>query len=527
MTTHPFFVRLRFLRIYTSIVCFCFVQSVSAQLEISSSVPTSSAEALHVGVGTAQFELEIFNSSSPQTIETIEINQPVEVRIVSAEYELNGMTYPAPVTEHTISVNTVLQSSQHMKITYHKTANCEVIPQATSGFSVSVIDNISVITDSYTEQVESNSYPVLFPGLIMNTPESPNNNIEVEYREYFTDSIEIKNAARAGSVQNMIVTMKWETEELLTIDNMQIAGVGSVPFDVTGNTVAIEIDKTILTDIGFADSTLHADSSLLIIPTFFAEDYFPSLKTTYIVDYRVDNEVCTRLENAMGIVYYTQQYPVPEVTISRFVENKANYCGQKFKATYTITPLSDSIPSHYLLDTYVDFINNGFIVESVIFNGQVLSDEGGRYYLNNGIDLDGNSQLSDYDGSGSFEIQVIASPIYNETVFNHRIFFRFWGEKINGDAYVMTSDTYERTKTANSYASGDATLDDRTHPIGNFTFDYTAKVENAKYICMDYDVYVKLPDGSLSLASVNNGVYNGSYSSTLTACQQDILTFKL
>lgn len=130
----------------TLILVVCSYSAIS-QIEINSQVPTGYAEALHVGVGTAQFGLEIRNNNKQTIVQRIQFDQPSGLKIVSAEYILNGVTYPAGVSDNVIIINTILAPSQTMDVIYTKRATCAIVPIAVSGYSLQVIDGVTVYFD--------------------------------------------------------------------------------------------------------------------------------------------------------------------------------------------------------------------------------------------------------------------------------------------------------------------------------------------------------------------------------------------
>ena len=132
------------------IVSFVLFQINSfSQIELNSVVPTGYNEALNVGVGTADFTLEIVNGGVFTTIQSVVFQQNSGIEIESANYTIYGISYSATITNvNTISINHALESTKKLTVFYKKRATCSVIPNAPTGFSLQVND---IVTVNYTE----------------------------------------------------------------------------------------------------------------------------------------------------------------------------------------------------------------------------------------------------------------------------------------------------------------------------------------------------------------------------------------
>ena len=516
------------------IVSFVLFQINSfSQIELNSVVPTGYNEALNVGVGTADFTLEIVNGGVFTTIQSVVFQQNSGIEIESANYTIDGISYSATITNvNTISINHALESTKKLTVFYKKRATCSVIPNAPTGFSLQVNDIVTVNYTEGTKNVTTNSYPVVFPGLQVNTPASPNNNISVEFLQSFTDDIPISNVVNSGKVQDMVFTMQWETNNALSVTGMTIEGnsiTQSIPFTFIGNAVEVQITKDILGSLGYTDSIFNASNSIILHPTFTVNTYFPNLKTRYSIDYKAFGNVCSRLENAEGVIYYTQIYPAPSITYSKNVLQRANWCGNKYIAEYTITNSASNIPSNYLLNSYVTFENYFSQIESVEVNGVIVPKVGNKYFLKTNKNLNNDTILSDIAGADVLTVKVIVSSIYNSDIFYTGFAIIFNGLKIDNQLYTQSLGLVrDEKRNASSYVTGPATLDEKLLPSGSFTFSYNAQINPFyKNAFLDYNVYVKLPDGSLLNPVIQGESYNGTNSTVISACMGDPLVFQL
>ena len=539
MTTNPFSMRLRFLRVYTCVVCFCFTQFSFAQFEIATTVPTGFQQALHVGVGTAHFSVEITNGNSPISLQSIEISQPTGLDIVTASYFLNGQQHTADIQQNNILINQTIPAGSQFIVQYQKRATCTLIPVAASGYSLQVIDEVEVKYVGGTKTTTTNSYPVLFPGLQVNTPSSPLNNIAVALMEEFTDEIPIINARNAGSVQDMIFTMQWALPNALEIRSLELVGPGAtitLTFTSTPTSLTVALPKSVLEIVGFEHGIMKAQESIILKPTFLVKNYSAQLQTMYSIDFKAFSTVCNRTENASGLIYYTQEYPNPILTVSREVIQYANYCGKNYIADITLHNLAHNIPSNYLLNLSVSLSQFNSTVISVRNpeTQEELPVLNGRYIITTGTDLTGDGEFKDLPGGQSITIRVEAAPIYIESYQNTGVTLRFYGEKIDGLEINRHYGNVDQLRNTHSYATGPGTLDQRKNPTGDFSFFYAAEMspfielENISPHFLEYAVYVQTPDGEKSLATTSSeNKYEGEIIKTITACQNDDLSFKL
>ena len=281
-------------------------QALFAQLEFETTVPTGFDEAINVGVGTGYFETIVKNKSGVETITGIKVTplgglDGLEI-LANATYEYNGTVYSASVTGDLIQTNgsVRLMAGEQIKFLYEKRAKCSIVPQASSGYSMQVVDDISVLGTDYSEQ--TNSYPVLFPGLSVIVPESPLNNKQVEYHENFSDEVSIKNEQNSGKVNSLIIRMEYN-RQVISVNKIEIQGsAGTIERNISSNNVAIRLESSDLESLGFENGIMPANSQFKVVSYGRVEEYSATTQVKYSVDYIAFNETCQRLKNAEGIL---------------------------------------------------------------------------------------------------------------------------------------------------------------------------------------------------------------------------------
>ena len=510
-------------------------QTLFAQLEIETTVPTGFDEAINVGVGTGNFETIVKNKSGVETITGIKVTplgglDGLEI-LTNATYEYNGTVYSANVTGDLVKTNgsLPLYAGEQITFNYEKRAKCSIVPNASSGYSMQVIDDITVLETSYSEQ--TNSYPVLFPGLSVIVPESPYNNVDVEYLEEFTDTVTIRNEANAGSVNHLILQME-RAKDILSVYNVDVLFNGqrlSFPFS-TLQDVRIELNSSDLEHLGFSNGIMPSNSQFQMIVSGRVEKYAATTQVRYSADYKTFGISCNRLRNAEGVKYFQQQYPNPQLAITSNIISTGNYCDKRIVVEFTIENTSASVPSNYLLDMYIDtksLIN--IDIESITCNGLPLQISNGRYYLNVLDDLDQDGRNSDYDGKSSITLCVVAKPRYWRNSFQHKLLLNVWGTKINGETYYKLIGGTQQSEDKHSYVTGDATIDSELKKYGKFTFEYYADIWEGERL-IDYSVHIKSPDSLINISGQRNGlsmIYDGDYQDSVKACTHGTILYQL
>ncbi|MCR4798903.1 MAG: DUF11 domain-containing protein [Bacteroidales bacterium] len=504
-------------------------QALFAQLEIETTVPTGFDEAINVGVGTGHFETIVKNKSGVETITGIKVTplgglDGLEI-LTNATYEYNGTVYSASVTGDLIQTNGSmrLMAGEQIKFIYEKRAKCSIVPQASSGYSMQVVDDISVLGTDYSEQ--TNSYPVLFPGLSVIVPESPLNNKQVEYRENFSDEVTIKNEQNSGKVNSLIIRMEYN-QQVISVNKIEIQGsAGTIERNITANNVEIRLEPSDLETLGFENGIMPANSQFKVVSYGRVEEYSATTQVKYSVDYVAFNENCQRLKNAEGIMYFQQTYPNPQLAITSNIISKGNFCGKKLIVEYLIESINIQNPSNYLLDMYINTAySNGYSIDSVICNDVALPITNQRSYLWGVGNIDNNNIAADYNGDRPIKLKIIATPRYSITGFNCKFFIRIEGKKINDDSFLAFPESWEESqKKSSSYVTGDATIDDVIKPNGTYTYDYNVQLNSSGKQTIDYSLSIRNPNGSFDqIGGTSDGgitTYKGTTTKTITACE--------
>ena len=510
-------------------------QTLFAQLEIETTVPTGFDEAINVGVGTGHFETIVKNKSGVETITGIKVTplgglDGLEI-LANATYEYNGTVYSASVTGDLIQTvgSLRLMAGEQIKFIYEKRAKCSIVPQASSGYSMQVVDDISVLGTDYSEQ--TNSYPVLFPGLSVIVPESPYNNVDVEYREEYTDTVTIRNEANAGRVNHLILQIE-RAKDVLAVYNVEVTYNGqSISFPFTSlQDIRIELNSSDLEQLGFQDGIMPSNSQFQMIVSGRVEKYAATTQVRYTADYKTFGISCNRLRNAEGVKYFQQKYPNPQLLITSNIISTGNYCDKKLVAEFTIENTSTSNPSNYLLNMYINTKRTtNFVIESMSCNGVSLQAINGIYYLNVLEDLNQNGNNTDYDGKNPITLTVVAIPSYAPRIFQHRLLLDIVGTKINGETYTKFAGGTQQSEKKHSYVTGDATIDSELKKFGMFTFEYYADIFEGERL-IDYSIHIKGPDSLINISGQRNGfsmIYEGDYQDSVKACTHGNILYQL
>ncbi|MDA3816020.1 MAG: hypothetical protein PF486_01500, partial [Prolixibacteraceae bacterium] len=275
-------------------------------------------------------------------------------------------------------------------------------------------------------------------------------------------------------------TMTWDNSSAITVTGMQIDGIGNVPFEPkpNGNSVEVILNKTTLADLGFTDSVFIADAEIVLRPTFFMNEYFVDLKTTYAVDYLAEGDVCNRNENSEGIIYYVQQYPnvYGSIDSNPDILQLANWCGNSYIANFTIRSVADVHQSNIIRNCYLEFttINNYVKIDIVEVNGVVLQEDGGKWYLPIN-DLDGDNIHSDLYPGDSLVVKITASSLYTTPHSMFSVFLRY--QRIDSDEYLQHGFSvggFIRYTSSNISSPADINEGD----VAAYTYNFTTEGDN-------------------------------------------------
>lgn len=511
--------------LFTHIVA---TQALFAQLEIETTVPTGFDEAINVGVGTGYFETIIKNKSGVETITGIKVTplgglDGLEI-LANATYEYNGTVYSASVTGDVIKTvgSLRLMAGEQIKFIYEKRAKCSIVPQASSGYSMQVIDDISVLGTDYSEQ--TNSYPVLFPGLSVIVPESPLNNKDVMVQEDFTDSIIIRNEANSGKVQTMEIVMEWEYPFALDIQHVML---NEILFEVSKSNkqIKVSLDRQDLISLGFSDGIFHSDSQIKMTVEGNVSSYFSTMQVSYIVNYLINNQTCRQNENAKGIMYYHQIQPNPQMEMDLNIVQKGDLCGREAIFDVICKNLASNMPINSILDGYIKITGSNIIINKVEANGQVIEK------TSRGYEFPGNEEPTHSELSGGSEVTLrVYATIRNNTSYSRTMMYcYFYGKDISGKELSMFVHTNDQIYDALSSIEGPGTLDIRTRPEGTYTYSCGAKrIPADDPMLLDYDVWVYVGDVPLKKLTFDQyGKANDSFPTVLQACQFEKIQFDM
>lgn len=493
-----------------------------AQLQVTTSVPTGETGALNVGVGTASFGIRVVNTGASSTkLSKVVVNQPSGLEIVNAKATVGTQVYNLSVHDSTVDVNIDLASGAALDLSYGKKATCDAVPVATSNFIIQVIDKISVHSTAATSHSATNSYPVLFPGLKVNTPASPKNNKSVMYRQAFTDTIPVVNPSGAGKAQGMLFTMKWDISNALQVNSVSLQGPNtqlvSVSPVVMADSLVVAITPELLLSLGFADSTLDGGESFTAYLNATPLVYFSPLSTIYRAYFESDGSPCHNI-SGKGIVHYSQPYPAPNLSISKTNVKLGNWCGTNYEADYTITNVCAQANTNSVLDMYIEFwMNNCTVLSAITEDGLSLSNSGGKWYIP-ASNIDGNTHVSDIYPNHSLKIHIIAKT--NSVSADTRLGVRLHGARVDGNEALTASFSGEYTYDTQSNVSGPS--DKKEGETAEYTYTYKATNSNfsgdvqASFLDVDQLRTVCEATNAFYPASGSGSSVSGTQSFTLT-----------
>jgi hypothetical protein len=473
--------RLRVLLFLTLFLTVCFnISKVKADIVVSTSVPTGQSEALNVGVGCSQFETDIVNNgSSIVHITSLTINHPTGIQIISCLASIGIQPIPSSLSGNVITLDVDLPANQKIIITYCKIANCDIIPNNTSDFSILINDVISISSSISTTQITTNSYPVLFPGIQVNTSSSVNNanQVSVNWRQSFTDSISIVNASSAGKIGTMIFSMKWGVSNALAISNMAIKQTNGITIPVIpviqGDSATLYIDSSKLSQIGFTNGIVNPSDSFKVIFTSTPTKYIAKLLTTFTCNYSAYGTTCRHIQNETSIKYYVQPYPNPIVNNSRTNEVLGNWCGKNYEADFIVSNNSENTPSNTLLNCYLYFSGTAYhIISATTKNGLPLVNQGDKWYIP-ADDLDGDGLAYDFAPQKSSTIHVV---ITIDKSTDPQVYTKFSGARLDSASvsYTVNTGGYLKNITSNITGPTDANAGE----TAQYSFRYYAVDDN-------------------------------------------------
>ncbi|MCQ2606071.1 MAG: hypothetical protein MJ204_05970 [Bacteroidales bacterium] len=518
------------------LVQFVAIHAVFAQLEIETIVPTGFDEAINVGVGTGHFETIVKNKSGVETVTGIKVTplgglDGMEI-LTNATYEYNGTVYSASVTGDVIKTvgSLRLMAGEQIKFIYEKRAKCSIVPQASSGYSMQVVDDITVLGTNYSGQ--TNSYPVLFPGLSVIVPESPLNNMNVEYGESFSDHFTIRNEPNAGPVQFLTLTIVWAIPQALEIDSVKINGVYFNIGSSTDSSVVLQLDSSRLSSLEFTEGVFRSSSELQVDLYGLTKAYFPNMQVRYNVDYYSQNIVCREFENSEGVMYFRQDYPNTDLSLDLETVQLANWCGTPYIGEFTVKNKSTQSGNNVLLDSYLTFDESYSLVDRVICEGQeLLRTSDGKFYLPTGYDKNRNGISSDLISGQSLHLQVYATAKVPSSMSYVNFIVNLNGQNVVGKKISTFDIQYDGVYNTEMHIDGPGTIDEKTLPVGNYTLSYSADryMKDSKLSSfIDYDLYVTSPNSSGEKLPIDSkGKYEGVLERSIHACISDDIYFSM
>ncbi|MBP5583116.1 MAG: hypothetical protein J6X43_04085, partial [Bacteroidales bacterium] len=315
-------------------------------------------------------------------------------------------------------------------------------------------------------------------------------------------------------------------QQVISVNKIEIQGsAGTIERNITANNVEIRLEPSDLETLGFEDGIMPANSQFKVVSYGRVEEYSATTQVKYSVDYVAFNETCQRLRNAEGIMYFQQKQPNPQITVEKVLISSGNYCGNKIVIDYIIHQKGEKTPSNYILDTRFFLFYDNVEIESVTYTNTntVLTKQNGYYRISNLGDLDGNQIHSDFNGNEDIVLRVTASPKVPSSGFHHRIRLSFEGRKIDGNSFSAGADDLVQVYDVSSYASSDATLDERTYPEGKAWFTYSFKDWPASLRFINYTINYTPPFGTRTPIVKTDDTRE----ETIYACQSGDITFKL
>ena len=508
--------------LFTHIVA---TQALFAQLEIETTVPTGFDEAINVGVGIGHFETIITNKGvMPVNIIGIGISHPTGLEIVSAVYEYDGTEYPANIDGNNIIMNNEvsLLAGSPLTFKYEKRATCEIVPQASTGYSIQVIDDITVLGTEYSGQ--SNSYPVLIPGLSAVVPESPLNNKDVMLKEVFADSIVIRNEANSGKVQYMEINMNWDNSNALKVNAVKLNGI-NFDFSSTNGQIKVIVNSEGLISLGYSEGIFPADSQIKMNVEGIVQSYFSTLQVAYTVNYKSFSQICEQNENAKGIMYYHQIPPAPQIFLDMDVRQKGNLCGNPLIVDVTFKNESLNIPTNSILDGYILISSAKITINRIEVNGQVVEKTSRGYELPKSE----GETFSEVKGGESVNIRIYGTIQNTSNYGRTRLYIYIYGKDVSGKELSKFTYSNDYLYDYQSAIEGPGTLDVKKLPQGTYTYSCEAKrVPSVETSLLDYDVWVYIEDTPKRKLTINErGEIKDTFSTVVNACQFDDIQFDM
>ena len=511
--------------LFVLVTQFVVAQTLFAQLEIETIVPTGFDEAINVGVGTGHFETTITNKGvTSVNIIGIGIFHPAGLEIVSAVYEYDGAEYPANIDGNTITLNNELRLLAGFPLTfkYEKRATCEIVPQASTGYSIQVIDDITVLGTEYSGQ--SNSYPVLIPGLSAVVPESPLNNKDVMLKEVFADSIVIRNEANSGKVQYMEINMNWDNSNALKVNAVKLNGI-NFDFSSTNGQIKVIVNSEGLISLGYSEGIFPADSQIKMNVEGIVQSYFSTLQVAYTVNYKSFSQICEQNENAKGIMYYHQIPPAPQIFLDMDVRQKGNLCGNPLIVDVTFKNESLNIPTNSIFDGYILISSAKITINRIEVNGQVVEKTSRGYELPKSE----GETFSEVKGGESVNIRIYGTMQNTSNYGRTRLYIYIYGKDVSGKELSKFTYSNDYLYDYQSAIEGPGTLDVKKLPQGTYTYSCEAKrVPSVETSLLDYDVWVYIEDTPKRKLTINErGEIKDTFSTVVNACQFDDIQFDM
>ncbi len=510
------------------LVQFVAIHAVFAQLEIETTVPTGFDEAINVGVGEGLFQTIVRNTGTS----TIEVNglQILHTRgleITSANCEFYNETYNMSYTGNSIVTGNPIDLLPGQEITYSytKRASCDIVPEASSGYSLQVIDTIIVLTNengtSYSGQ--SNSYPILIPGLSVIVPESPYNNKVVVFHDDFKDTITIKNEANAGHVKNLVIQMEY-SKDILSVNTIEICANGNTLSFSTQQDV-IELNSSDLEQLGFQNGIMPSNSQIQMIVSGRVENYATTTQVRYSVDFKAFDSKCGHLKNAEGVKYFQQTSPNPQMEVDLYVVEKGNFCGKSAIVDVICRNYAIDIPANLIMDGYISISYSTISIEKVEVEGQELVKSERGYELPK---KDG-AIYSELKGGDSVTFRLYVNIPERSYYQRTMMYCYFHGKDISGKDLSNFSNTNDEIYDVQSSIEGPATLDTKKKPNGIYTCSCKAKrIPMDNTMLVDYDMYAYIGGVEYKKLTFDSmGEIKDTFSTNIQACTSDDIQLEM
>ena len=405
-------------KIYLGFFLFLISVGLNAQVVLRSVEPT---EVINVGYNSREFKVIVENTGSDPVSDLVfKIDQPEGMVILPSSVSVlnNGSAISSfNFSNDEISVSESLAPGEEMVCSYLAEANCRIIPD--NHEAEEPISNINNITLTYNGGAsiskESNSYNVKYADIMVKTPGTPNNSMNVLWNSEYTREIPVKNGNGAGIIDSLSFTVKYNDASVTLLKSLKIYALGGNPDNAVELYSGTEnigeknvlITPAILSSIGLGDG-LDGNEEFIIIEEFKVTRNTTTHTTNYIVEWGTNGNVCNPGQiNAMGTLYLNQDQGAANARTSvSKTTNTANACDRQGEVTVKYANGGSSILNTALdLNMYIG-VKGGLVINNMSVNGVNLEfHKSGSNYFIDPIDnnIDGDGGIEDIDGDGNYD----------------------------------------------------------------------------------------------------------------------------